>query len=228
MSLQRIVLLAIAAQAVTAGLAQPAAEPDGAAGSDCATVVVQLYRGLVNSIDVALPAGTDPQVAPRCIERIQQYSGWQFDTPIVNLRDGVGAKANAVGSHPVTFVDLSPIAAIVLAMDARDRVLITFLPVESTGDGEGSFENEFVRMQWRQLGGLRYYDVVVKDNSFESVADILSEDRRARARETRDTGGHLPLGLLLLASLLIGAVAYFVSRAVMLSRAEAGHGRKGR
>lgn len=226
MSLQRIVLLAMAAQAVSAALAQPAPEPEAAAGSDCATVVVQLYRGLVNSIDVALPAGTDPQVASVCIERIQQYSGWQFDTPIVNLRDGVGAKANAVGSHPVTFGDLSPIAAMVLAMDARDRVLITFLPVENTTDGEGSFENRFVRIQWRQLGGLRYYDVAVKDQTFESVADLLSEDSRPRAREQGDAGGQLPWGLLFLASLLVGAVAYFVSRAVMLSRAAACHGRK--
>ena len=72
---------------------------------------------------------------------------------------------------------------------------------------------------------MRYYDVAVKDQSFESVADLLSDDRRPRAREQRDTGGQLPWGLLFLASVLVGAVAYYVSRAVMLSRAAACDGR---
>jgi len=218
MSLQRIVLLAGLAAALCPALAQPALGRDAADRMGCATVVVGLFRGYVNTIDVTLPTGTDPQVAARCITRLQQHSGWQFDTPRLSNEGGVSASANAVGMHAARFDDLSQVAAILLALDARERVIIIFLNVDSGVDGEGHLENQYISGLWRQVRGLRYYDITVKQQGFETVADLVStgEAEPAPTKAPDKTG--TPWEMLVLASLLMGAVAYFATRAVVLSR----------
>lgn len=230
MSLQRIALLVTALAVGSMAAPQPgqSTEPDAAAS--CATVVVQLYRGLVNAIDVDLPAGSDPRVAAESISRIEQHCGWQFDTPVTR-QDGLpGARANAAGMYAVSFADLRQVAGILLALDTRDRVVIMFMPVEVGPDTGGTLGNRFVDILWRQSGGVRYYDITVKDQGFSSVEDLLTDDSAPRAPQKGDAPGRTPWGLLLLASLLVGAVAFFVSRAVILARASecgrAGAGRR--
>jgi hypothetical protein len=222
MSLQRIVLLAGLAAALCPALAQPAVGRDAADRTGCATVVVGLFRGYVNTIDVTLPTGTDPQVAGRCITRLQQHSDWQFDTPRLSTEGGVSASANAVGLHAARFDDLSQVAAILLALDTRERVIIIFLDVDAGVDGEADFENQYISGQWRQVRGLRVYDITVKQQGFETIADLISTGQAEPVRTNAPDTTGTPWELLVLASLLVGAVAYFATRAMVLAKQAAG------
>ena len=215
MNLQRILLLALGMWVMGAAAAQPVETPDI---PGCATVVVQLYRGLVNSIDVALPAGSDAAVAADAIAGLDQHCGWRFDTPVTKGDGRPGARANAAGMYAANFADLSQVAGILLALDVPDRVMVMFLPVEIGAETGDVFDNRFLSVQWRQAGGLRYYDITVKDRGFRTAEEALAVEAPGRSSDRADGAVRLPWVLLLLASLLIGAVAYFVTRMVMLSR----------
>ncbi len=183
-----------------------------------AAVVVSMYQGYVSSVGITLPAGESEDEARQALQGIAKYTGWQFDNPVVKQDGYTSAQANALGMVTLSLDGLQPVAPLVMALADHQRIAVVFIGVGRAGDGGGRFENRHTVADWLQSGGVRSYQITIKDRSFRNVAELTAPEPPQPPARGSGSGQLWLWALLVIGSAAVGTFCYLLARYLMKRR----------
>ncbi len=218
MALQRILLVTgLGLLLCTIAAAQPVVSAGAQSETEHAAVVVSMYRDYVGSVNVTLPPGEGDHEARQALQRVSNQTGWQLDTPVIKHHGYTSIQANVFGLTPVKLGGLELVAPLIMALADHPRVVVVFIGV-SSGDGGGRFENTYITADWLQSGGICSYQITIKDNGFETIAE-LTEPEPAQTPAGDEVGrASWPWLLLVIGSAALGVFIYLLSSYLMRRR----------
>jgi len=139
--------------------------------------------GDASALTLVYPDDPGVEAAGRDIEALAQAAGW--DISGAEPLEGEAGTYSAEITPAVTpeLEGGAPLFPILRAFDRYGALEVTFvgLPTGDTGDYEG--ENRYIAARWSRRNNVTKYSVRVKDNSYESAADIELPDIAAADAE---------------------------------------------